>query len=91
LSKSSLISSSKSNDPNNNPFFGRFSTDDRREIYTIGKKNINKKKKYQLCQKCSLRYWLAFGLALLIIIGIAIAVPILVISSMMTTITNISE
>lgn len=71
-----------------NSFAQRFSTDDYRAIYTIGKENINKNKKQRLCQRCSLRYFLAFGLLLLIIFGIAIAVSALVISSTVTTTTT---
>ena len=73
----------------------QFSTDDWQEKYTIGKENINKNKKHSLCDKCSLRYCLAFSIALFIIFGVAIAVPAVVISSMKTstnyTTTEISE
>lgn len=70
-----------------NPVTWQFNTDDQRAIFTIGRENINKNKKYRLCQKCPLRYCLAFALLILISIGIVVAVPLAVMSSMATTTT----
>jgi len=85
------MSLSKSTNTKINSSLLQLSAGDRREIYTIGRDKINTNKKDQLCQKCPLRYCLAFGLALFIIFGIIIAVPLIVVSSSMTTTTTISE
>ena len=69
----------------------QFSTDDLRNIYTIGKENKNNNKISQLFKKCPLFCYIAFGVTLFLIFGLIIALPTIVISSMKTTITMKSE
>jgi hypothetical protein len=79
------MSLSKSKITKINSSSSKVSIDNLEEISSIGRKGRNKNKKYQLFQKCPLRYCVGFGFILFFIFGLIIALPVIVVSSLMTT------
>ncbi|CAF4032313.1 unnamed protein product [Rotaria sordida] len=88
LHDSSFMHFSNANDAKINSSSWRFNTGNRRDINTIGRENRNKNKKcHHLCGKYPLYFYVALGVALFLILGMIIALPVIVTSSMMTTST----
>ncbi|CAF1170901.1 unnamed protein product [Adineta ricciae] len=59
--------------------------DDYRSIYTIGKTKRYKNERLSCYKNCSVRYLLAIGLAILLICGVAIAVPFTIVATNRST------
>ncbi|CAF1105470.1 unnamed protein product [Adineta ricciae] len=55
--------------------------DDYRSIYTIGKTKRHKNERLSCFKNYSVRYFLAIGLAILLICGVAIAVPLTIVAT----------